>query len=96
MSRFVKVFIDYDRRVEQRIGGAHQDIVQRVWDLREACDSLGIRHIVSTRMIVQAVAARDVKVKRSEIDRDILFAGLDDGAIAQVKSQMNSLKRARS
>ena len=86
MSRFVRVFIDYDKAIEKTLGPV--DIVNRVWALREACDTLGIRHIVSTRMIVFASKARDAGVTRREIDRDILFAGLDDAAITQVKAQM--------
>jgi hypothetical protein len=58
MSRFVKVFIDYDVNIEAVVAGKHKDVAQRVWDLREACETLGLRHIVSTRMIVQAVAGR--------------------------------------
>jgi MoxR-like ATPase len=95
MTRFVKIYIDYDRNIESKIGGQHQDIVQRVWDLREACNTLGIRHVVSTRMVAQAVAGRSVKATKKQIDRDVLFAGLDESAIAQVKSQMNSIARER-
>ena len=95
MSRFVKVYIDYDARVEQRIAGKHVDVLQRVWDLREACTSLGIRHIVSTRMIDQARKARVAKVTRKCLDRDVLFAGLDDGAIKQVKAQMKQIATNR-
>jgi MoxR-like ATPase len=83
MSRFVKVFIDYDVNIEAVVAGKHKDVAQRVWDLREACETLGLRHIVSTRMIVQAVAGRAVKATKKEIDRDVLFA------------QMNTIMRDR-
>lgn len=98
MSRFVKVFIDYDRRIETVIAGKKNiDIAQRIWDLRTACTDLGIRHVVSTRMIQQAVAGRTLgKCTNAEIDRDVIFAGLDDGAIKQLQSPMNALKRARA
>ena len=86
MSRFVKVFIDYDARVEQRCGS--HDIVTRVQAVRAACATLAIRHIVSTRMIIQAQKARDNKATKREIDRDIIFAGLDDSAIRQIKAEM--------
>jgi len=88
MSRFVRVFIDYDENIEIDLGPA--DIVDRVWKLRAACTTLGIRHIVSTRMIIFAKLARKHGVTRREIDRDILFAGLDEAAMTQVKSQMRS------
>ena len=90
MDRFVRVFINYDRKVEKKLAGKHKDILARVWALREACEELGIRHIVSMRMIVKAVAARSIgKATKAEIDADILFAGLDDNAIAQLKRVVN-------
>jgi hypothetical protein len=90
MSRFVKVFVDYDADVEAKLAGKHADILKRVRALREACEALGIRHIVSTRMIVQAVAARTKgKATRKELDTDIFFAGLDDSAIEQLKPAVN-------
>lgn len=89
MSRFVKVYIGYDDKIEAKIAGKHTDILTRVRKLRAACESLGIRHIVSTRMIVQAVKAREIgKATRRELDRDVFFAGLDDNAIKQLKSAM--------
>jgi MoxR-like ATPase len=97
MSRFVKVHIGYDRNVEARIAGRNNlDIAQRVWDLRDACEALAIRHVVSTRMIVQAVAGRAARCTKAEIDRDVLFAGLDEGAIRQVKSKMRELANQRN
>ena len=96
MSRFVKVQVDYDTKIEARIAGKKNlDIAQRVWDLRTACEALGIRHVCSTRMIVQAVAGRKVKCTKAEIDRDVLFAGLDEGAVAQLKTKMNTIARDR-
>jgi len=90
MSRFVRVFIDYDENIEIDLGP--DDIVDRVWKLRAACTKLGVRHIVSTRMILFAAKARAAGVSRREIDRDIFFAGLDDGAMTQVKGQMRVAK----
>ncbi len=90
MDRLVKVFIDYDVTLEKRLGP--KDIVQRVHNLREAVNLLGIRHIVSTRKIIFASKAREKGVSKAEIDRDILFAGLDDETLKQVKAQM---KQAR-
>ena len=92
MSRFVKVYIDCAPAVEKKCGKA--DIVARVQAVRNACATLCIRHIVSTRMILQADAARKVKVTKAEIDRDIIFAGLDESAITQIKAQMRKDKAA--
>ena len=97
MTRFVKVLVDYDRKIEAKIAGKKNlDIAQRVWDLRDACESLGIRHVVSTRMIIQGVKGRAVKCNKTDIDRDVLFAGLDEGAVRQLKTKMNEIARLRS
>lgn len=86
MNRYVKVFIDYDPQVEKLCGP--KDIVKRCQTVRIACVRLGIRHIVSTRTIALAAKARTAKVTKSEIDRDIIFPGLDENAIKQIKAQM--------
>jgi len=97
MTRFVKVLVDYDRKIEAKIAGKKNlDIAQRVWDLRDACESLGIRHVVSTRMIIQGVKGRAAKCNKTDIDRDVLFAGLDEGAVRQLKTKMNEIARLRS
>lgn len=97
MTRFVKVLVDYDRKIEAKIAGKKNlDIAQRVWDLRDACESLGIRHVVSTRMIIQGVKGRGAKCNKTDIDRDVLFAGLDEGAVRQLKTKMNEIARLRS
>ena len=94
MTRFVKVYVGYDENIERKIAGKAKDILRRVQALRACCDELGIRHIVSTRMIVQAKAARAAKATKAEIDADILFSGLDDNAIAQLKRAVNAKTKA--
>ena len=86
VNRFVRVYIDYDKRVERRIGSL--DICNRVWAIRDACAELGIRHILSTRSIDYAETSRKAGLTCALIDRDILFAGLDDETITQIKSSM--------
>jgi cytidylate kinase len=86
MDRFVPVYIDYDARVEDKIGDA--DIVERVRAVRTACDLLGIQHVCSYRMIKKATKARAAKATRAEIDRDIIFARLDADTVKQIKAQI--------
>jgi cobaltochelatase CobS len=92
MDRFVPVYIDYDARVEDRIGDA--DIVDRVRQVRTACDLLGIQHVCSYRMIKKATKARAAKATRAEIDRDIIFARLDADTIKQIKAQTAAAKKS--
>ena len=88
MSRFVRVHIDYDRTLEARLADAA--ICARVWSLRDACKSLAIRHVVSTRMIVQAQAAISAGVSKADVDRDVFFSGLPAATVTQVKGVMKN------
>lgn len=86
MDRFVTLYIDYDRKVEAALGD--DDIVKRVWALRDATQALGIKRVVSTRMIIKAMKARAAGMSRADIDSDVFFAGMDDDTIAQLKARM--------
>ena len=86
MNRFVRVYIDYDRTLEARLG--ESDIVERVHAVRHAVNELRIKHVVSTRAIVQMQAARAVGMDNAQLDRDILFAGLDDGQVQRIAAHM--------
>lgn len=88
VNRYVRVYVDYDKRVERRIGS--KDICQRIWSIREACAELGIRHILSTRSVDYAERAKAAGLTRTDIDRDILFAGLDEDTVRQIKTSMRS------
>ena len=96
MDRFVLLHVDYDARIEARIAGKHKDILERVRAVRAACAELGITHIVSYRMIKKAVAGREQGISKRDLDNDILFAGLDDGAVRQIKTRVNAATKKGS
>jgi MoxR-like ATPase len=89
MNRFVKVFIDYSVKLENRIARklGHPEVAKRCQSVRAAIDTLGIRHIVSTRTIEYCCIALNAGLSRTAVDRDIIFAGLDKDTIKQVKAQ---------
>ena len=91
MDRFVRVFIDYDRKIEARIGS--KKACTRAWEVRDACSKLGIQHIVSTRMIIKTDRAIAAGLTLAEIDRDIIFSGLDDGAVRQIKAAITAARK---
>ncbi len=93
MDRFVMIHIDYDARVEKRIAGKHDDILQRVRALRQACSELGIKKVCSYRMISKAVAGRSKGVSKRDLDTDVFFSGLDDSAVRQLKTRVNAIVR---
>lgn len=88
MNRFVRVFIGYNESVERAL--ADKDICERAWQVRKACDTLGIKHVVSTRTIKLMQKARDGGVARRSLDADILFAGLNEDTIKQIKANMGA------
>ena len=67
-------------------------LLTKIWAVREAVQTLGLKHVVSTRMIHHAITSRSNGILLSRIDSDIIFAGLTDAQIAQVKAQMKSQK----
>ena len=88
LDRFTPIFIGYDPKLEVRLGS--KDIVERVQAIRRACESLSIRHIVSLRMIMKAEALRKVGVSKRDIDRDVMFARLEDDTVRQIKTAMRN------
>jgi len=91
MDRFVMVHVDYDAKVETRIAGKQKDILARTRAVRQACNELGIRKVVSYRMIDKACKARLNGVSKKDIDKDIIFAGLDEPAVRQLKTRVNAI-----
>jgi hypothetical protein len=88
MNRFLRVSLDYSRELEGKLFDA--DITERGWKLRDACEALGIKHVVSTRTLDYATRMRAAGASRSQIDSHCLFAGLTDDTIKQLKSEMKS------
>ena len=53
LNRFVPVFIDYDKNLEKKII-KHTEILNLYWKVRESIYKNRIRHVISTRNIVNA------------------------------------------
>ena len=86
LNRYLRVYVDYDRAVEERI--ADTDIVNRVWAIREACYSLCIQHIISTRSLNYAQRMRAAGASKKDVDKHCLFSGLTDDAVKQIAAEM--------
>jgi cobaltochelatase CobS len=72
LSRFYVVEMDYDRALEKRLAGAHSELLQWVWTLRERAQALKLRRVVSTRMVQMGAAALDAGIEWAEVRRDLL------------------------
>ena len=88
LNRYLRVYVDYDRAVEERIADA--DIVERVWSIRKACYSLCIQHIISTRSLNYAQRMRNAGANKSDVDKHCLFSGLTDDAVKQIATEMKA------
>ncbi len=86
LNRYLRVYVDYDRAVEERI--ADTDIVERVWSIRKACYSLCIQHIISTRSLNYAQRMRAAGASKKDVDKHCLFSGLTDDAVKQIAAEM--------
>ncbi len=86
LNRYLRVYVDYDRAVEERIADA--DIVERVWSIRKACYSLCIQHIISTRSLNYAQRMRAAGASKKDVDKHCLFSGLTDDAVKQIATEM--------
>jgi hypothetical protein len=84
MNRYVRILIDYDRDLEAKL--VSEDIAVRGWAIRDACEKLGIKHIVSTRSLVYCESMRAHGATRKELDAHCLFAGLTDDTVKQLRA----------
>ncbi len=89
LNRYLRVYVDYDRAVEERIADA--DIVERVWAIRKACYSLCIQHIISTRSLNYAQRMRAAGASKKDVDKHCLFSGLTDDAVKQIAAEMKEV-----
>lgn len=92
-NRWTFVYIDYNEKLERRLAGKeNRDLVERAKQVRAACNTLGLKHIVSTRSIVQARMLRDAGFSRAQIDDYVFFARLDDDTKRQLASTITGAK----
>lgn len=61
--------------------------LNRVWSVRKAVESLGIRHIVSTRATQNGWALLQQGVGRTHVESMVLWKGLDSLTVAKIKME---------
>ena len=53
LNRFSTIVIDYDREIEKKVTD-NSEILELYWNVREIINKNGIRHVISTRNIINA------------------------------------------
>src|SRR5579872_4468015 len=84
LSRFVRLEVDYDEKLEREIVGNHEwaRFIQRI---RQAVKAEGIKVLVTPRHTLQGVALLAAGLKREEVERFTVFAGLDTDTTARLR-----------
>lgn len=93
MERFVVLEWDYDTDLEHTIAG-DSDWVYNVQSIRQACDELKIRHIVSPRAsITGARLLKSGHFEKKEIEEMLIWKGLDRDTVLKVKRRAKEIYR---
>lgn len=78
LRRYVKIFVDYDKELETRIGADHMDYVRKVWTCRDRARELKIQETFSTGEIEMGCDALRAGMDMTEIVDTILRRDMDD------------------
>jgi cobaltochelatase CobS len=76
LDRFAVIAIDYDTTLEQALSNGNPLWLNRVWQVREQVQSRNIRHVVSTRAIINGSIALSVGIPQREVEEMYLFKGM--------------------
>lgn len=90
LDRFAFIEIPYDEKMERRIAPNPKwtTYVQRV---RHIVEKLGLNHVVSPRASINGGKLVDAKTfTLKEIERMVLFKGLDEITIGKIKTMVNT------
>lgn len=88
LDRFAVVSIDYDRNLEMRLttnaGWAHE-----VWSVRDKVETKNIRHVVSTRAIINGSHALAIGMNIERVRDIYLYKGLSEADRKKVVDNQN-------
>lgn len=87
LSRFVRVEIDYDEELERDLVGAeHAEWCGFVQKIRRAVKKCGVKVLVTPRATLQGAALLAAGIDRHEVEKMVLFAGMDAETEAKVRA----------
>lgn len=89
LNRFCPIIIDYDREIEKKVTN-NSEILELYWNVREIINKNGIRHVVSTRNIINATDLMNSKAFSIEEIFDLtLIQSLDNFSLVTIARELN-------
>lgn len=61
LDRFVKVYVDYDKKLEKALCGGNEQLLEAFWDIRDKASRKGLRKVVSMRATTRYAKAMIVQ-----------------------------------
>ena len=89
LNRFSTIVIDYDREIEKKVTD-NSEILELYWNVREIINKNGIRHVISTRNIINATDLIKSKAFSIEEVFDLtLIQSLDNFSLVTIAKELN-------
>lgn len=87
LDRFITLNWEIDETLERELANNHE-WVNYVQKARKAASKIGERHIISPRASMQGADLLRIGIDRNEVEKDVLWKGLDASRIQMIKNNM--------
>ena len=87
LDRFITFNWEIDETLEHELANNHE-WVNYVQKARKAASKIGERHIISPRASMQGADLLRIGIDRNEVEKDVLWKGLDASRIQMIKNNM--------
>ena len=87
LDRFITFNWEIDETLEHELANNHE-WVNYVQKARKAASKIGERHIISPRASMQGADLLRIGIDRKEVEKDVLWKGLDASRIQMIKNNM--------
>ena len=87
LDRFITLNWEIDETLERELANNHE-WVNYVQKARKAASKIGERHIISPRASMQGADLLRIGIDRKEVEKDVVWKGLDASRIQMIKNNM--------
>ena len=87
LDRFITLNWEIDETLEHELANNHE-WVNYVQKARKAASKIGERHIISPRASMQGADLLRIGIDRKEVEKDVVWKGLDASRIQMIKNNM--------
>lgn len=87
LNRFVRVWIEYDERIEEYLAKGNQEWLDYVRRIRAACKEISPKAIISPRQVAQGAHLLAHGCRREDVELSVLFPGMDTDTIRRIKEK---------